>query len=222
MYSRVLDAQLRQGDILGNVYYPKLDYSKAKFLGSLNTFQSPLAFEPQKNGSSLVAQLTFSEAFCVVLSQCCDLAIRDGEPCKTDFIVCCVLREYSRGHQEKDPARFKQVRLNPLSDFGSSYFFARKKPLLSHFVAELSNTFSVPKKSYPDLAARKILQLTDAERVHFKKKVASFFGRATDEETTAKLWTEASGAKCAAETKSGVRCSRTPMPGLRFCRQHQP
>lgn len=190
--SRLSRKALRQGDIIYEVVYPKPTHQPL-------TVCRPTATSPKRrplfekvpaleNAHSLV--LPSDCKYCVVLSQCCELALHDDRLCKAQNVLLTPLQRLTEGRLKRDAERLERIRQNGLEHDASAYYFEAFQGESDPYLAEFSHIFSVPRRAYYWLIAGKVAQLSDTARVQFKLKLANYLGRATEEEEAAGLWPE--------------------------------
>jgi hypothetical protein len=201
-------AELRQGDIIQGLFYPEISCSEISLVGKpANLFanetvgngeeQLPnLIAKLDKKGkqglSGFTAQINVYYGFFIVISQCCDLARRDGGKPKSSAFVTAPLLEIpydlNKDNPKFDQEKFNIFKSNSLETYISSFFIAQKFPIKKDYLVDFNQIVSFPRTQYDFLLKNKILQMNDKTRIQFKLKLISHFGRATQEERDAGIY----------------------------------
>ena len=184
---------LRQGDILSVVPFPIIDDELAILGRPTNELEQPhptLATIPREHRARqdcFTAQIKMRLGPCAVVSHCCDLELRHGNPnclaitvarmipIKASILNDAVKSASLKGN--KDPRN--------IDDPGYiDYFYVEPHPAMGtmEWVVDFGQVSSLPGYEYRRLLARKVLQFDDRTRLKFKIKLASYVGRLTDEE----------------------------------------
>lgn len=190
-------SQLRQGDIIKGLFYPQINCEKLQLTGQPfvdltdTTTESKqgnlLAVAEKKHGFTMfTAQVKVFCGFFVILSQCCDIARRQGKLEIPAFAVSPLLEiPYSvRNSSEK----LNELQSNRLESFINFFYVFEKQPLLQDYVVDFNQIVSLPRSEFDFALSRKVLQMTDKSRISFKLKLSSHFGRPTQEELDSKLY----------------------------------
>jgi len=191
---------LRQGDILDAAPFPIID-GEAAVLGRVESstrIQLPhpsivtIPREHRKKSDCVTMQIKARFSPCVILDHCCELEIRNG---KCSLLSLCAARIVPvKESTLRDAEKFASLRANkdprnPDDPGYLGYFYLEPHPSLGGMsgIVDFAQTASIPGGEYEALLHRRVLQLSDRERVKFKIKLAVFHGRLTDEEVTAGL-----------------------------------
>jgi hypothetical protein len=185
--------QLRQGDIVFGLFYPILNCTNLFLIGrAMPTAPddpcdiSPLTVQTKPYGNTLTAQINVVRSHSIVLSQCCDLELRDGRLSSPAFVVSPLTPvPYTI---RTNALNLERLQRNSLTDYSSLYYIRAQAPLIEDCMVDFSTVASVTNKDYSLALSGKVLQMTDAERVRFKTKLAAHFGRPTEEEIQAGLF----------------------------------
>jgi hypothetical protein len=185
---------LRQGDILRDIPVPLLASQEILILGRIDPSASGSApalsavtKAHRQDPNWLTAQLPVRRCYCVVISQCCDLAARNQRIPMPAFAVGRLIA-VPKGILE-DPQRLESLRTNkdprnPVDPgFINLFYFPRHERLGdTEWVVDYNQVTSIPCAEFPAILSRKILQMEDSWRVKFKIKLAASYARLTDEE----------------------------------------
>jgi hypothetical protein len=201
LYAAALDpGNLRQGDILRNVPFPLLLHAKTLLLGSLAApaevapLPSIVARSHEHRGDPawVTVQVPARYGYCAVISNCCDLEVRDGA-IPAHAVVLARLRPISPDLRN-DAARLESLRANkdprdPDDPGYIDYFYVEPDVLLHNedWIVHYHQLISIPMADRAILLQKKILQLDDRTRMKFKIKLAFAFGRANEDEIAAGL-----------------------------------
>ncbi|HEY9708247.1 MAG TPA: hypothetical protein V6D48_08590, partial [Oculatellaceae cyanobacterium] len=188
MFTQVLNkAELRQGDIIEGLYYPLINCGTLRILGeatnqplSQNEDLSLTAISEKKEGVTfLTAQVKVLRSFVVVLSQCCDLALRNDKLEAPAFVIAPL---FEVPYQIKTKSeRLSKLQENSLENFVNLFYIPQNEPLPQDYVVDFGRLTSLPRAEFNFTLSKKVLQMTDEARVLFKLKLASHFGRPTQE-----------------------------------------
>jgi hypothetical protein len=191
---------LRQGDILEGIPFPRLSSSEISLLGRMDqeTSQPAVpklsAVTSTHRGDSnwLVAQVPVHLSFCAIISQCCDLELKNGQLLMPAFAVARLI-PIPRSIAE-DAQRLSSLRSNKDPRSGSDpgyidFFHISVHDRLGNkeWIVDYNQTVSIPGREFPSILSRKILQMEDGWRVKFKIKLAICLARITEEERSAGL-----------------------------------
>ena len=187
---------IRQGDVLEAVPFPILDgelsvLSRIDHEGRVQTPHPKVLAIPTEHRSvkdCITAQVKMRLCFGVVVAHCCELELRNGK-CLLPTIPVARLVPI-KSSISGDEAKIASLRGNKdprnSADPGYiNYFYMGTHEQLSNaeWVVDYCQISSLPGAEYPALLRRKVLQLSDRDRVKFKIKLAVFMGsRLTDEE----------------------------------------
>jgi hypothetical protein len=186
--------ELRQGDVLRDLLCPLMLCSEAQIRPStINTVTSepPLGLdaplETRHGRNWLRIETAAAYGFCVVLSQCCDLQLNNGRIAQSTIVVSPLRLVADKERQE--PKRTERILKNydDTQQIGK-YYIPENAPLNADYLVDFSFVAAIPNSEYNTLLGAKVLQLTEIERVSFKRKLSSFFGRPTQEELDAGLY----------------------------------
>ena len=191
---------LRQGDILEGVPFPQLDLQMLHLLGKIppdTNYNSqpninPVTQELRRDREWLTAVLPIRFGLSIVLSNCCDLALRNGKIPAPVFTL-------ARLHLIPDSFRnnadsFNSLRANKdprdENDPGYiDYFYLEPHEQLNgvDWRVHFNQVSTLPTTDLTLLLGKKILQLDDRTRMKFKIKLGYTYFRANDEEEAAGL-----------------------------------
>jgi len=186
--------ELRQGDIIEGLYYPSINCENIRLIGestnqssSENTELSLTAVSEKKEGFTfLTAQIKVFRGFVIILSQCCDLALRNGKLEVPAFVIAPLV-DISYPIRTK-PENLYKLQENSLKSFVNLFYIPRQEPLQQEYMVDFNRVTSLPRAEFKFALSKKVLQMTDEARVQFKLKLASHFGRPTQEEISANLY----------------------------------
>jgi hypothetical protein len=186
---------LRQGDILSAVPFPIID-DELVALGRLNHDRIEIPHpsiitvprEHRGRADCFTGQVKLRLVSCAVISHCCDLELRHGN---VNLLMVTVARLIPiKTSILRDPGKIASLRANKdprnIADPGYiDYFYLEPHEALSsaELVVDFGQMSAVLGSEYTRLLSKKVLQLRDRDRVKFKIKLASYFGRLTDEES---------------------------------------
>lgn len=202
-------ACFRQGDILRAVPFPIIDgemsvLSRIDHEGGVQTPHPKVLVIPTEHRNTrdcITAQIKMRLSLGAVLAHCCELELRNGK-CLLPAIPVARLVPV-KPSISNDEARIASLRGNkdPRNTDNPGYidyFYLAAHEQLNNmeWVVDYCQISSVPSTEYAALLRRKVLQLSDRDRVKFKIKLAAFMGgRLTDEELRQGLenpWSDAS------------------------------
>ena len=207
------ETSLRQGDILAGVPFPLLEHNKTFILGTIAQ-EYDYALLPtisakthahRDDASWVTLQVPSRFGLCAVLSNCCDLELRNGRV-QAYSVTLARLRPISIDIRN-DAARFASLRSNkdPRDEENAGYidyFYLEPHAQLegSDWNVQFNQVVTLPTSDIDLLLRKKVIQLDDRTRMKFKIKLAFTFGRANDEELDAGLenpWLEPPAAQTA-------------------------
>jgi len=188
-------ACLRQGDVLDAVPFPILE-SESAILGRIDHESGvqlphpkivPIPREHRNQKDCITMQVKTRLASGAVLAHCCELELRSGK-CLLPMIAVARLVSV-KSSIIKDPDKLASLRANkdprnPNDSGFLDYFYLSPHAVSggAEWVVDFSQIASFPGTEYQYLLRRKVLQLSERERVKFKIKLAIYLGRLTDEE----------------------------------------
>ena len=183
---------LRQGDIVTGVLFPIID-DELLVLGRIERPVIPhptltlLPREHRNRDDCFTAQVKMRVAPGAVLAHCCELELRNGRCLLPSVAFARVLPVKPAILSDTAKMSSLQANKDPRSteDGGYiDYFYVHPDPRIGggEWVVDFGQTTSVASTEYDRLTHRKILQLSSAERVKFKIKLAAYSTRLTDEE----------------------------------------
>jgi hypothetical protein len=193
-------ASLRQGDILEGVPFPLLELAKVNVLGAIaqsvnfDTVPqiSPKTHQHRDDPDWTTAVVPVRFGFCAVLSNCCDLEPRNGRV-QTHAVALARLRPIPNDIRSNS-ALFGSLRANKdprdRNDPGYiEYFYLQAHELLqgADWRVHYSQIVTLPTTDIMLLLRKKILQLSDRERMKFKIKLGFTLMRPSEEEIRAGL-----------------------------------
>jgi hypothetical protein len=194
------EASLRQGDILAGVPFPLLEHAKTHVLGGIAREYdyvglpaiSPKTHEHRTDKGWVTVQIPARFGFCAVLSNCCDLELRNGQV-QAYAVTLARLRPVS-DEIRNDPVRFASLSANrdPRDTKNPGYipfFYLEPHNLLEgqDWNVHYNQVVTVPTSDFALLLRKKRLQMGDRARVKFKIKLAYAYGRINDDEEKAGL-----------------------------------
>jgi len=186
---------LRQGDVLNAIPFPILDneISILSRIDSESRVQTPhpkvlvIPAEHRNTKDCVTAQVKVRLCLGAVIAHCCELELRSGR-CLLPAIPIARLIPIKPSIVSDEP-KLASLRSNkdprsPSDPGYKDYFYLEPHEHLnnSEWVVDYSQISSIPGTEYAALLKRKILQLSDRDRVKFKIKLAAFGSRLTDEE----------------------------------------
>lgn len=190
---------LRQGDILEGIPFPLLDSKALLVLGKYEPSQQQEAFPAispafqshREDPYFFTGQLKMRKSFCAVLSHCCELEPRHNKLFSAAISLARLIPIKSSIVQDTAKLASLRENRNPLSGVPGyiDYFYinAHERLVNREWMVDFSQVLSIPNSEFPEILARKILQLDDRTRARFKIKLATYYGRFTDEEVSAGL-----------------------------------
>jgi hypothetical protein len=135
-----------------------------------------------------VAQLDALCGFAIILSQCCDLERHNGKLDAPAFVVSPLI---DISHPIRtNPEKLEILKRNELDHYTNLYHIPESTPLTKDYMVDFNIVASLSRNEYNFVLTSKILQMTEAQRVRFKRKLAYHFARPTLEESDAGLWPE--------------------------------
>lgn len=191
---------LRQGDVLSAVPFPIID-AESVVLGKIDNeapidIPHPKIFtlprEHRSQRDCLTMQIKARLAPSAVLSHCCELELRNGKcllPAISVARIVAIKESISRQTEKITSLRENKDPRNQTDPGYLHYFYLEPAAAIGglEYVVDFAQITSVPVTEYQTLLQRKVLQLSDAERVKLKIKLAAYWGRLTEEEVTAGL-----------------------------------
>lgn len=191
---------LRQGDILAGVPFPLLEHGKIQVLGGIDQEYdysglptiSPKTHAHRTDAGWITVQIPSRFGLCAVLSNCCDLELRNGR-IQTHAVTLARLRPISDDIRN-DAERFVSLQANrdPRDQQNPGYvdfFYLPPHALLEgrDWNVHFSQVVTLPTSDHALLLRKKLIQLDDRTRVKFKIKLAYGLGRINDDEIAAGL-----------------------------------
>jgi len=186
--------ELRQGDIIEGLYYPFINCESLNLVGTVSDNSCSVTETPRLSALAkkeserelLTAQIQVSRGFSIIISQCCDLELHNGKLDLPAFVVAPLqpIPYMIRTKQEKLDV-FQQ---NLLEQYINLFYIQKVPPLPDAYHVNFGMIVSIPHKEFNFVMSRKVLQMTDESRVHFKLKLARHFGRPTQDEIDGNLY----------------------------------
>lgn len=192
---------LRQGDILGWIPIPVIEYiddirGVAKIRGGSSYFESPkVEFTPDpRHGDEnwfAASGVKVRFCYCAVFSNCCELE-RLGAANSFSVARLMPIPENIR----KSPEKLEILKSNSdprIHKHYQKYFYVSPQAQLDgrDWVVDFSQITTVPKTAIPEALKRKLLQMDDAHRVIFKIRAGWFITRPSQEELADGPWDQA-------------------------------
>jgi len=144
-------------------------------------------------GMTVTAQVEVALVHAMVLSQCCDLEVREGKKRPgIQYIALSPLLDIPYPIKI-DPDKLQQLRnnSNPLIEAGRSFInlfhVPQQPPLPDEKMIDYNVIASVPVSEYEYILGNKVLQMTDRHRIRLKNKMSVSYGRYTQEKKDAGL-----------------------------------
>jgi hypothetical protein len=186
---------LRQGDILAGLPYLLIRPQALTAIGMYHhvggddgaPLFKPITSTHREDPEWLTVQSLGRLGFAAVISQCCDLAPRNGRvllptialarlvpitvATLNDPVKLASLRTNKDPRDNDDPGVIKLFCLAQHEKLGGT-----------EWTVDYNQLFSIPSNEYPAILANRVLQMTDEARIRFKIKLAWCLGRLTDEE----------------------------------------
>jgi len=194
------ETNLRQGDILAGVPFPLLDHGRTQVLGGIAQEYdyaglptiSAKTHSHRNDTAWVTIQVPARFGLCTILSNCCDLELRDGRV-QAHTVTLARLRPISDDIRN-DPERFASLSANrdPRDAENPGYidfFYLAPHPLLegNDWNVHYNQVVTLPTSDLALLLRKKIIQLDDRTRVKFKTKLAYTVGRVNEDEHAAGL-----------------------------------
>jgi hypothetical protein len=182
---------LRQGDIIGSVFFPLTRPGLLKYLATYasgsdtNMRLEPFLEVPQGSRKSYAQSICHGVvAHGAVISQCCDL---DKKHPRTSFSLCRLI--------PFEQARYRHVEalINNIDPWGPEnphfqfFYLGGIDGLDGEYLADFGLLTSFGWSDYDLILRKKVHQLDDLNRNKFRVKIGAFFGRPTDEDAAAGL-----------------------------------
>jgi hypothetical protein len=147
----------------------------------------PVTSTHREDSDWLTLQNLWRLGFAAVISQCCDLAPRNGRVLLPTIALARLVPITQA--TLNDPAKLASLRANKdprdNDDPGViKLFYVPQHEKLggTEWTVDYNQLFSIPSNEYPAILANRVLQMTDEARIRFKIKLAWCLGRLTDEE----------------------------------------
>ncbi len=127
----------------------------------------------------------------MVLSQCCDLEVREGKKQPGVLYIALSPLQDVPYQIRIDAVKLEQLRNNsdPLlkdaRSFINLFHIHQQSPLSDEKIIDYNAIMSVPVSEYNYLLSNKVLQMTDRHRIRLKEKMSLSYGRYTQEERDA-------------------------------------
>lgn len=177
-------AELRQGDVLKGLYYPEPNASDLLLEGKANeplhqtltaTAEYVVDTKSLKWMSGRIRYLL--RGYVMVISQCCDLEVKQSGLPKTTSIVLAPILDIPPSISN-DPDKLAKLKANSIVEFINFYFLSNYPPTLAidHLV-NLNRLFSMSREGFPFLLSRKALEMTVDARFQLKSKLQYNFSR---------------------------------------------
>lgn len=188
-------SSLRQGDILANLPYPLISPLSFTAIGTYHStggngseaLFKPLKSKHREDPDWLTLQNLWRLGFAAVVSQCCDLAPRNGRILLPTIALARLVPITAK--TLTDPEKLASLRANKdprdSTDPGVIKLFClgqHEKLGAVEWTVDYNQLFSIPAAEYPDILENKVLEMTEDARIRFKIKLAWCLGRLTDEE----------------------------------------
>jgi hypothetical protein len=186
---------LRQGDIIGSMPFPILGVGRLSFVGKIDPPApgSETAFvslaAKNSRGPLFSVQVPTRIVFATVISQCCDIAPREGGRIEGQHTIALARLVPLPEKARKNPETLASLRANSDPDAPEAAFLGLfhvpAHPNLNNeeWAIDYSQVFCVPAPDLSLIIKRKLLQMTDESRIRFKIRLSYFYGRLTDEES---------------------------------------
>ena len=192
---------LRQGDVLEGVPFSLLDVRTLQLIGTIcpnHDYNSIPIIDVKtheqrqdREWATAIAPVRFG--FCIVLSNCCDLEVRENRIAAPVFTLARI-RTIPQGVRN-NTENFESLRANkdprdPENPGYIDYFYLNPHPLLNgaDWRVHFNQVTTLPTDAIPTVLIRKkILQLDDRTRAKFKIKLGFTYARMNDGELNAGL-----------------------------------
>lgn len=186
----------RQGDIINAVPFPILDadlsvLSRIDHEGRVQTPHPKVLAIPTEHRNTkdcVTGQVKMRLSFGAVVAHCCELELRNGKCSLATIPVARLVPVKSSISNDESKIASLRGNKDPRNADNPGYidyFYLAAHEQLNNaeWVVDYCQISSIPGTEYASLLRRKILQLTDRDRVKFKIKLVAFMGgRLTDEE----------------------------------------
>jgi hypothetical protein len=186
----------RQGDIIQAVPFPIIDgemsvLSRIDHEGDVRTPHPNVLAIPTEHRNTkdcITAQIKMRLSLGAVLAHCCELELRNGRCLLPTIPVARLIPvkpSISNDESKIASLRGNKDPRNTANPGYIDYFYLAAHERLNNmeWVVDYCQISSIPGTEYATLLRRKILQLSNRDRVKFKIKLAAFMGgRLTEEE----------------------------------------
>lgn len=194
MFIPVCDTKsLRQGDVIKGIYYPLLKHGELSLVG-----RPTEAGHTQVDGIVLAASvenkkyvqglMKFVPTLGIVVSQCCDVQAKDGKLDVPAFVLAPIEPLRFLHTIATNPDAVANLKKNHPSKYANLFYLGDTPPIQEPSIVNFNKVFSVQQSDYQTILTMKVLQMSDENRVQFKVKLASHFGRPTEEELEKNLF----------------------------------
>jgi hypothetical protein len=194
MFIPIHDAKsLRQGDIIAGIYYPLLKHNDLTILGKQTETPSSQGDEIVlaalvENKKYVQGLIKFIPTLAIVASQCCDVEAKDGKLDVPAFVLVPLEPLRVLHSIAKDQAEIDKLKMNDPSIYSNLFYLEATAPIQEPSIVNFNKVFSVQQSDYPTILTKKVLQMSDENRILFKVKLAHHFGRPTEEELKKNLF----------------------------------
>lgn len=160
-------------------------------LGAFQSVKDVLLTSEFRRGRSWVqGSVDLACGFCMVVSQCCDLALRNGKFTNLTFRVTPLRfagpQAQNSQNEAADGDRLRKNR--QLQEQVGRYCVPQTAPRPSDCWVDFGFISTVSGQDYDRALSARVLQMAEIDRIYFKTKLGHFFARATDEEVGAGLY----------------------------------
>lgn len=193
--------ELRQGDIIRGLFYPELNCSDLHLIGTPDLNSSNLTLnaevqanllaltdkKPKEGLTVLTAQMKVYYGYFILITQCCDIAKREkGKPNLSAFVISPLVEVPYPIRQ--NPDNLSELQANNQGTYINFFYIPSHQHLSQDYVVDFNRVVALPRSQYDFVLSRKVLQMTDHQRVKFKLKLGSHFARPTQEELDAQIY----------------------------------
>jgi hypothetical protein len=119
----------------------------------------------------------------MVLSQCCDLELRNRKLVALAFIIAPLFEIPKSTVAEAD--KYAALKQNIPTEHTSYFYVEAQPPLPTEYRVDFARVASIPNTEYDVALKNKVLQLSDEMRIRLKLKLSHYGGRPTPEELAA-------------------------------------